>query len=206
MLKASASIVVSPLKSAKTRRRPPRLVGPRSQYLGNPPERHPLRRSPTTPRRLRETSQQFEHPGVHLGSHGKPAHHSPCIFFLPICSSHLSVQYIFFGLNLYPQYSRTSVGEVRSGLVPGHFCRTRDLTVPSLTQFLGLGPGPPQTIYIGLVLVQTGSRRSLHILFIYLFKIEDGRLVWDGAVPRCSAYRGLGGSDTGEAIDGGRPG
>ena len=101
---------------------------------------------------------------------------------------------------------RASVGEVWSGPVPGHFCRTGDPTVPSLTQFLGPGPGLPRTIYIGLVPVQTGSRRSLHILFIYLFKIEDSGLVWDGAVPRCSAYRGLGGSDTGEAIDGGRPG
>ena len=72
--------------------------------------------------------------------------------------------------------SRSSVGEVQSGLVPGHFCRTGDPTVPSLTQFLGL----PWTVYIGLVLVQTGSRQSLHILFIYLFKIEDGGLVWDG--------------------------
>ena len=77
--------------------------------------------------------------------------------------------------------------------------------VPSLTQFLGLGPGPPRTIYIGLVPVQTGSRRSLHILFIYLFKIEDSGLMWDGVAPRCSAYRGLGGGDAGEAIDGGRP-
>ena len=32
---------------------------------------------------------------------------------------------------------------------------------------------------MGLVPVQTGTRRSLHYLFIYLFKIEDGRLVWD---------------------------
>ena len=75
-----------------------------------------------------------------------------------------------------------SVGEVQSGPVPGHFFQTRDPMVPSLTQFLGLGPGPSQTVYIGLVPVQTGSRRSLHYLFIYLFKIEDGRLVWDGAV------------------------
>ena len=100
----------------------------------------------------------------------------------------------------------SSVGEVRSGPVPGHFCWTGDLTVPSLTQFLGPGLGPPRTVYIGLVLVQTGSRRSLHILFIYLFKIEDSGLVWDGAVLRCSAYRGLRGSNAGEAINGGRPG
>ena len=72
-----------------------------------------------------------------------------------------------------------SVGEVQSGPVPGHFCWTGDRMVPSLTQFLGLGLGPPQTAYIGLVPVQTGSRRSLHILFIYLFKIEDGGLMWD---------------------------
>ena len=73
-----------------------------------------------------------------------------------------------------------SVGELPSGLVPGHFCWTRDPTVPSLTQFLGLGPGLPQTIYISLVLVQTGSRQSLHILFIYLSKIKDSGLMWDG--------------------------
>ena len=71
----------------------------------------------------------------------------------------------------------TSVGEVWSGLVPGHFCRTGDLMVPSLTQFLGPGLGLPRTVYIGLVPVQTGSRWSLYILFIYLFKIEDGGLV-----------------------------
>ena len=52
--------------------------------------------------------------------------------------------------------------------------------VPSLTQFLGLGQGPPWTVYISLVPVQTGSRWSLHILFIYLFKIKDGELMWDG--------------------------
>ena len=96
-----------------------------------------------------------------------------------------------------------SVGEVRSGPIPVHFCWTGDQTVQSLTKFLGPGLGLPRTIYIGLDPVQT---RSLHILFIYLFKIEDGRLVWDSAVPTCSAYRGLGGGNMGEAVDGGRPG
>ena len=72
-----------------------------------------------------------------------------------------------------------SVGEVRSGPVPGHFCWTGDRTVQSLTKFLGPGPGLPWTVYIGLVPAQTRSRRSLHYLFIYLFKIEDGGLVWD---------------------------
>ena len=61
---------------------------------------------------------------------------------------------------------------------------------------LGLGLGPPQTIYIGLV-----HTWSLHILFIHLFKIKDGGLMWDGTVPTCSVYCGLGGSDTGEAAD-----
>ena len=98
-----------------------------------------------------------------------------------------------------------SVGEVRSGPVPGHFCWTGDPTVPSLTQFLGPGPGPPRTIYIGLVPVQTGSRRSLHILFIYLFKIKDGGLVWDGTAPRCSAYRGLGAATRGRPSTGEDP-
>ena len=76
-----------------------------------------------------------------------------------------------------------------------------DSLVPD--KIFGTGTGTIQTIYISLVPVQT---QSLHILFIYLFKIEDGGLVWDGAAPTCSAYRGLGGGDAGEAIDGGRPG
>ena len=99
-----------------------------------------------------------------------------------------------------PSMVEPSVGEVRSGLVPGHFCQTGDPTVPSLTQFLGPGPGLPRTIYIGLVLVQTQSRQSLHILFIYLFKIEDGGLVWDGVASssrrraQCTAHDGIVGS------------
>ena len=44
---------------------------------------------------------------------------------------------------------------------------------------LGLITGPDQT---SPTIVQTRSRQSLHILFIYLFKIEDGGLVWDGTV------------------------
>ena len=102
------------------------------------------------------------------------------------------------------QSAHNSVGEVRSGPVPGQFCRTGDRTVRSLTKILGpgLGPGPSQTVYIGLVPVQTWS---LHLLFIYLFNIEDGGLMWDGTAPTCSAYRGLGGGDTGEAVDRGRP-
>ena len=54
-----------------------------------------------------------------------------------------------------------SVGEVRSGLVPGHFCQTGDWTVGSPTQFLGPGPGLPGMVYNGLVPVQTGSRLGL---------------------------------------------
>ena len=42
--------------------------------------------------------------------------------------------------------SHSSVGEVQSSPVPGHCCQMGDLTVPSLTQFLGLGLGPPWTI------------------------------------------------------------
>ena len=105
-----------------------------------------------------------------------------------------------------PQYhlhiTQLSVGEVRSGPVPGHFCWTGDWTVQSLTKILGLGPGPPRTVISvwsqsrpGPDLVQTWS---LHLLFIYLFKIKDGRLVWDGMALTCSAYWGLGGSDMGE--------
>ena len=96
-------------------------------------------------------------------------------------------------LSWYPRplVVHASVVEVWSSLVPGHFCQTRDLTVLSLTRFLGPGPGPPWTVYISLVQVQTRSRWSLHILFIYLFKIKDGRLVWDGVAPMCSAYCGL---------------
>ena len=52
----------------------------------------------------------------------------------------------------------SSVGEVRFGLVPGHFCQTRDWTVQSLMKYLGLGLGLPGTVYIGLVPVQTRSR------------------------------------------------
>ena len=101
------------------------------------------------------------------------------------------------------QHHGASVGKVQSSLVPGHFCQTGDQTVRSLTKILGLGLGPPWTVYIGLVLVQT---QSLHILFIYLFNFKDGGLVWDDVAPTCSAYYGLGGSNAGEAIDGGRPG
>ena len=69
--------------------------------------------------------------------------------------------------NIFPLYTRslldpplyslshlasTSVGEVRSGPVPGHFCRTGDWTVRSQTKFPGPGPGPPGTVYIGLVI------------------------------------------------------
>ena len=62
--------------------------------------------------------------------------------------------------------------------------------VLSLTQFLGSGLGLPWTIYISLVPVQTGSRWSLHILFIYLFKIEDSTLVWDSMASssHCQAW------------------
>ena len=48
--------------------------------------------------------------------------------------------------------------EVRSGLVPGHFCQTRDQTVRSQIKYLGPGLGLPGTVYPGLVPVQTGSR------------------------------------------------
>ena len=69
-------------------------------------------------------------------------------------------------------HALASVGEVRSGPVPGHFCQTGDPTIPSLTQFLGPGPGLPRTVYIGLVPVQTGSRWSLHYLFIYYSRLR----------------------------------
>ena len=53
---------------------------------------------------------------------------------------------------------KKEVGEVWSGPVLGHFGQTGDQTVQSLTKYLGLGLGPPGTVYIGLVLVQTRSR------------------------------------------------
>ena len=53
---------------------------------------------------------------------------------------------------------RASVGEVQFGPVLGHFFWTGDQMVRSLMKYLGLGLGPPGTIYIGLVPVQTGSR------------------------------------------------
>ena len=65
----------------------------------------------------------------------------------------------------------TSVGEVRSGLVPGHFCRTGDRTVRSLTKFLGPGPG---TAMNRLYWSGPGPDRvqTVPALFIYLF-IQD---------------------------------
>ena len=62
-----------------------------------------------------------------------------------------------------------SVGEVRSGPVPGHFCRTGDWTVRSLMKYLG---GPPGTIYFGLVPVQMQSRRSSFSFYFYFFKLQ----------------------------------
>ena len=64
-----------------------------------------------------------------------------------------------------------SVGEVRSGPVPGHFCRTGDRTVWSLTKFLGPGPG---TATNHLYRSGPGPDRvqTVPALFIYLF-IQD---------------------------------
>ena len=64
----------------------------------------------------------------------------------------------------------TSVGEVWSGPVPGHFCRTGDWTVWSQTKILGPGPGLPGTVYIGLVPVQTRSRWS-SFSFYFIFQV-----------------------------------
>ena len=67
--------------------------------------------------------------------------------------------------------SEGSVGEVRSGLVPGHFCRTGDRTVQSLTKFLGPGPGTAMNR-----LYRSGPSpdrvQTVPALFIYLF-IQD---------------------------------
>ena len=64
-----------------------------------------------------------------------------------------------------------SGGEVRSGLVPGHFCQTGDWTVRSLTKFLGPGPG---TATDRLYRSGPGPDRvqTVPALFIYLF-IQD---------------------------------
>ena len=67
---------------------------------------------------------------------------------------------------LIPQ---SSVGEVRSGLVPGHFFQTRDRIVQSLTKILGPGLGPPRTVYISLVLVQAWSRPGPCTFYLFIY-------------------------------------
>ena len=64
-----------------------------------------------------------------------------------------------------------SVGEVRSGPVPGHFCQTGDQTVRSLMKYLGPGPG---TATNRLYRSGPGPDRvqTVPALFIYLF-IQD---------------------------------
>ena len=66
---------------------------------------------------------------------------------------------------------QTSVGEVRSGLVPGHFCQTGDQTVQSLMKYLGPGPGTATNR-----LYRSGPSpdrvQTVPALFIYLF-IQD---------------------------------
>ena len=64
-----------------------------------------------------------------------------------------------------------SVGEVRSGPVPGHFCQTGDRMVRSLTKFFGPGPG---TTTNRLYRSGPGPDRVQMVpaLFIYLF-IQD---------------------------------
>ena len=65
----------------------------------------------------------------------------------------------------------TSVGEVRSGLVLGHFCQTGDQTVRSLMKYLGPGPGTAMNC-----LYRSGPGpdrvQTVPALFIYLF-IQD---------------------------------
>ena len=74
-------------------------------------------------------------------------------------------------LCLAPCPHLSSVGEVRSGPVPGHFCWTGDRTVWSLTKFLGPGPG---TATDHLYRSGPGPDRvqTVPALFIYLF-IQD---------------------------------
>ena len=64
----------------------------------------------------------------------------------------------------------SSVGEVQFGPVQGHFCQMGDQTVQSQTKFLGPGLGPPGTVYISLVLVQTRSRWS-SFSFHFIFQV-----------------------------------
>ena len=84
------------------------------------------------------------------------------------CQAHLGILTSMAALSTSTS-AHGSDGEVQSGLVPSHFCQTGDWTVLSLTKILGPGPGPPRTIYIGLVPVQTWSRPSpcTYYLFIY---------------------------------------
>ena len=86
----------------------------------------------------------------------------------PICFDNLSAITITYNVTYHAQ---TSVGEVRSGPVPGHFCRTGDRTVWSLTKFLGLGLG---TATDRLYRSGPGPDRVQMVpaLFIYLF-IQD---------------------------------
>ena len=65
----------------------------------------------------------------------------------------------------------SSIGEVQSGPVPGHFCQTGDQTVQSLMKYLGPGPG---TATNRLYRSDPGPDRvqTVPALFIYLF-IQD---------------------------------
>ena len=74
-----------------------------------------------------------------------------------------------------------SVGEVWSGPVLGHFCWTGDLTVPSLMKYLGPGLGPPGTVYISLVPVQTWSRPgpdspAFHFIYFSSYNACEGHV------------------------------
>ena len=81
-----------------------------------------------------------------------------------VCSLATSACLSLQGHHANLQLSDISIGEV-FGLVWGHFRQTGDWTVWSPMKFLGPGLGPPGTIYIGLVLVQTQSRLGLAHLF-----------------------------------------
>ena len=105
--------------------------------------------------------------------------------------------------------AETSVGEVQFGPVPGHFCQTGDQMVWSLMKFLGLGLGPPGTVYIGLVLVQTQSRlRPAKICTMLSCRIHrrmeragvQSRSVWVGVKGGWHTHTMLGGACSGWVV------
>jgi len=77
----------------------------------------------------------------------------------------------FFNFLLFPFFIsiHSSVGEVRSGPVFAHFRQTADRMVWSLAKNSGPRPRLTETVYVGLVPVQTPSRPLLILILIFHF-------------------------------------